>query len=160
MVNQIRWPFVDPAAITITLASLATSVVGVGRQSTLIDNDTNWRGAAMIYLRLRTGTTPVIDTLFHIYLILSSDDATTPIRSDGAGATDAGLTIVSANKLGTIPMNSVTSDQDYVGIFDTFKIAPLGAQWGIAVVHDTGVNLNSTEGNHIKQYSYYDPEVQ
>lgn len=160
MVNQIRWDHVAVDTFALTLASLATSVVGVGRQSTLEDNDTDWRRAAMIYLRIRTGTTPTIDTLFHIYLILSSDEATTPIRSDGAGATDAGFTVVNAPKLGTIRMNSVTSDQDYEGIFDTGPIAPLGPQWGIAVVHDTGVNLNSTEGNHIKQFRYYDPEVQ
>jgi hypothetical protein len=160
MPNLIHYPHVAVATFTITLASLGSSSAGVGRQSTLIDNDTTWRMAARIYLRIQVGTTPTADTLIHAYLILSSDDATTPIRNDNAGASDAAWTALNAEPLGTLLVDSATSDLYYYGIFDTWKHGPLGPQWGIGIVNATGVALGSTEGNHIKQYRYYDPEVQ
>ena len=164
MPNVISFPFLGGATsptFTITLLSLASSVVGVGRQSTMIDNSTDNRGAAIVTLRLRTGTTPTINRTFKVYLI-QSDDSTgsTVIRSDGAGASDAALTIVNARLLGTMRMNSASSGQDFTGSFDTWLIAPLGLEWGRAIVHDTAVNLDGTEANHLKHYRYYDPQIE
>lgn len=163
MVNAVRWDFIDTdtskPTFTITLASLASSSAGVGRQSTLIDNDTNWYPAAMVYLELEVGTSPTADTLFWVYLIRSSDD-TNAIRDDGAGASDAAWTALNAPLLGTMRCDSTTTGLKYRGLFDTWPLGPLGPQWGIGIVHNTGVALDSTEGNHLKQYNYYHPEIQ
>lgn len=137
-------------AFTITLASLASSVVGVGRQSTLIDNTTDLYIGAKIYLKLKMGTTPTINTLVYIYLIQYDDSA---IADDAAGATDAALTVVNATLLGTILCNAATTGLLYTGIFDTRNIVDsLGPKWGIAIVNATGAALDSTEGSHLKNW--------
>ena len=57
--NEIKDKFSISAALTITLASLASSIVGVGRQSTLIDNSSDRYQDLLIYVKLTQGTDPV-----------------------------------------------------------------------------------------------------
>ena len=140
----------NTGSFTITLASLASSTTGVGRQSTLVDNSANLYTSAQIDLKITTGTTPTANTLVYVYLIRS--DNNTPIIDDGAGASDAGLTVVNAPLLGTILVSAATSNAAYYGVFDTKFLGSIGPKWGIAVVNSTGAALNSTEGNHIKEY--------
>lgn len=140
----------NSASFTITLASLASSTSGVGRQSTLVDNTSNLYTSAQIDLKITTGTSPTANTLVYVYLIRS--DNNTPIIDDGAGSSDAGLTVVNAPLLGTILVSAATSNAAYYGIFDTKFLGSLGPKWGIAVVNSTGAALNSTEGNHVKEY--------
>ena len=160
MPNAIRWDLDSVNNFALTLGGLASSTSGVGRQSALIDNDTNWWPAAKVYVQIRVGTTPTANTAIDVYLIQSSDDVTSPVRSDNAGTGDASITILNSRLLGTLFVNATTSDVNYYGVFDTWAHGPLGAQWGIAVVHNTAVNLFSAETGHLKQYRYYNPEVQ
>lgn len=134
-------------SMTITVASLATSTAGVGRQSDMVDNSTNRYLSALVYLKITVGTSPTANTPIYVYLIRSNADGT-PIRDDAAGASDAGLTVKNAPLLGVITCTATTSDVAYYGIFDTSVMGPLGPSWGIAIVHSTGVNLNATGGNH------------
>lgn len=138
-------------AFTITLASLASSAVGVGRQSTLIDNTSNLYKKALISLKITVGTTPTINTLIYVYLIRSNNDGT-PIIDDGGGASDAGITIINAMLLGTILVNATTSNVAYYLEVDTEFLGSLGPKWGIAVVNATGVALHATGGNHVCSY--------
>lgn len=133
------------ANFTLTLASLANSTVGVGRQSTLIDNTTNLYLSALISLNIKVGTTPTPNSLIYVYLIRSNNDAT-PIADDNAGASDAGITIVNAQLLGTILVSANTTGANYRAIFDTSQLGPLGPKWGIAIVNSSGVALNVSEG--------------
>ncbi len=52
---------------------------------------------------------------------------------------------------------TASSDVAYRG---SFKIYNPGPAWGIAVVHDTAVNLNATGGNHAIRYVTENPESQ
>lgn len=139
--------------ITITLASLAS--VGTppnvaGRQSTLVDNTSNLYVGAKVYLKIKLGTSPTANTLIYVYLIQYDNSA---VEDDGAGASDAGLTVINAPLLGTILNVSTSTGTVVYGIFDTTKIVDsLGPKWGIAVVNTTGASLDSTEGNHTKNY--------
>jgi hypothetical protein len=45
-------------------------------------------------------------------------------------------------------------------IVGDFEIYDPGPTWGLLIVHDTGVALNSTEGNHVISYIGDNPEVQ
>ena len=142
--------FASDTTFTITLASLANSSSGVGRQSTLVDNTTNKYVSALVYLSITVGTSPTANTPIYVYLLRSNND--NPIVDDGGGSSDAGITIINAPLLGVINCSATTSNVAYVGIFDTSPLGPLGPKWGIAVVNNTGVALNSTEGNHLKTF--------
>jgi hypothetical protein len=152
MVAQILAEHGTATAMTITLASLASSTSGVGRQSTIVSNVDN---AQMIhvYVKVTVGTTPTIDTNIFVHLIKS--DATH--RSDGAGASDAGLTILNSRLLGVIRNNSASSDVVYYG---EFLIRNPGPEWGIAISHDTGTNLKSLAGDHAVRYTIENQESQ
>lgn len=133
------------SSFALTLAALASSVAGVGRQSTLIDNSVNLYLSALISLNIKVGTSPTANTLLYVYLI-RSDANGTPIADDNAGATDAGITITNAPLLGTILVPAATSNANYYAVFDTSFLGPLGPKWGIAIVNSSGAALNAAEG--------------
>ena len=156
MPNEIKEKFATGAALTITIASLASSTTGVGQQSDVVDNTTNRFGKILLYARIRVGTTPTANRTIRFYLI-RVDDNGTPHRTDGAGASDAAFTVKNAIPIGTIFVDVTTSNLDYYG---EFVINDPGPKWAIAIVHDTGVNLNSTGSNHWIRYIGVNPEVQ
>lgn len=144
---------------TMTLASLAASAVGVGRQSTMIANSGNYP-AAMVYLEIESNASaPTVGTVYEIYLLRGDDASSSTYRTDAAGASDAGITIENAQLLGTIKVTATTNKKFY-GEFDTKPLGPLGPEWGIAVVNNSGQALNATEGNHFKGYVPYYDEAQ
>jgi hypothetical protein len=154
MPNEIRAKFDTADNFTITLASLATTA---GRQSTMVNNSTN-RPAAVVYMRIQSGTAPTAETIYELYL-LRGDSTSPTYRTDGAGASDAAITILNATLLGTIVVTN-NANTNFYGDFDTAPLGPLGPQFGIAVVNGTNQSLNSTEGNHVKKYALYLPEIQ
>ena len=143
-------------ALTLTLASLATASA---RQSTMVANSNNYP-AALVYLKIKSGAVaPTVGTVYEVYLLRGDDAAASTYRSDGAGAADAAITIENSLLLGTIVVTATTA-KNFYGEFDTAPLGPLGPEWGIAVKNTTGQALYSTEGNHVKEYSYYTPEAQ
>lgn len=135
-----------PTAFTITLASLANSTAGVGRQGTLVDNTTNLYLSAIVSLNIKVGTSPTANSLIFVYLIRSNNNGT-PIIDDGAGASDAGITIINAPLLGTILVSATTTGANYIRNFDTSPLGPLGPKWTIAIVNSSGVALNASQVN-------------
>ena len=130
-------------AMTITLASLASSTAGVGKQTTLVSNDDDAQ-MVRVYFKVTTGTTPTANKSIQFYLITGDDPSSSNIRTDNAGASDAGITILSARLVNVVQTNS-TSNTTYR---DSFLIRNPGREWGIAIVHDTVANLHATAGNH------------
>lgn len=157
MANEIPDLFDASTALTITLASLATSTTGVGRQSTIVDNTTNRYSKVIVYVKLKQGTTPTGSKAGYVYLIRDDNHATNH-RTDGAGASDAALTVNNATLIGIIRNVAAPSTGD--NLFGEFVVETPGPKWGIAIVHDTAVNLDSTEGNHWVRYVGVNPEVQ
>jgi len=158
MANEIKDKYSVSAALVVTLASLASSSSGVGRQSTLIDNSTARYQALLILVKLTQGTSPTGNKGAYVYLIRDDKDATTPHRTDGAGASDAALTVQNAILIGVMQNKASPSTGDV--LYGEFLVERPGPQWGIAIVHDTGVALNSTAANHWVRYIGLDPEVQ
>lgn len=155
MANEIRTKLDTRTAFTITLASLANSSVGVGRQSTMVSNSSN-RPAALIFVKITSGSSaPTAGATYNVYLLRG--DGTN--RTDNAGASDAGHTVENAPLLGTIVVTATTSKAFYAE-FDTMPLGPLGTEFGITVVNASGQTLNSTGGNHVCAYQTYCPEVQ
>lgn len=154
MANEIREKFTSPASLTLTLASLGSSTAGVGRQSTLVDNSTTGHKRIYIFLKVKQGTSPTGNRGVYVYAIRGNGT----IRSDQAGASDGALTVTNAQLLGVMRNAASPSTGDVLQgdiIFDD-----PGREWGICVVHDTGVALDSTEGNHAYSWVGDLPEVQ
>lgn len=152
MANEIRTKFDGAQQFTMTLGGLAS---GAARQSTFITNSNN-RPAAIVYLKIQSGNAPSAGTIYQCYLLRYDGIS---YRSDGAGANDAAITIVNSQLLGTIAVTN-NANAYFYGEFDTMPLGPLGPGWAIAVVNTTDQSLNVTEGNHLKAYATYLPEVQ
>lgn len=147
--------------ITCSLASLATSATWVaGVESSLIDNTSNLYVDAIVQGKIRVGTTPTANTNIIVYVWGSSvSPATTAI--DVIDGTDSAETISSAGvrnsfmKIGAVlDVDSATSNRDYPFSFGVAALfgGVLPPYWGLFVSHNTGVNLNSTGGNHVISY--------
>jgi len=140
MTQNLKPKFASSADLTITLAALASSTTGVGRQSTLVDNSVTRYNLIHLYGKITTGTSPTTGKTIKVYLVRGNGT----LRTDGAGASDAALTVVTAQLIAAIPTDA-TSDKTYT--FDAWIVDP-GPEWGVAVAHDTAVNLHATAGNH------------
>lgn len=158
MANEIKSLYGATTSITITLASLASSTVGVGRQSDIIDNTTTRYSAVLVFLQVKLGTGPTGNRGVYVHLIRGDNDGGSTIRSDGAGTSDAGLTILNAQQIGGLQDAGAPSTGDV--LTGEFLILEPGPQWGIAVHHDTGVALNATGSNFVVKYIGINPEVQ
>lgn len=133
---------------TVTLGTLATSSVGVGRQSTLITNTSTSAISAQIACQITAGTSTGTN-LITAYLIRSDNVQT---RDDNAGASDAAWTQLNASVLGNIVVGAGTNVQ-YKAVFDTTFLGHLGPQWGVGFVHNLGNPLNATAGSHLITYT-------
>lgn len=153
MANEIKAKIGTNQTLTITLASLASSTTGVGRQSTIVDNTTNLYQTIHIYCKVTVGTTPTAGKNIYVYFLRSNGT----LRTDGAGASDAAHTRVNARLLGPIAVPAATSDTAYYG---EFVVRNPGKEWGITIVQDTGVALNATAGNHSIAWNGENPEIQ
>lgn len=157
MANEIKDKFSSSAALTITLASLASSS-SAGRQSTIIDNTTARYADLIIYYKITLGTSPNTFSPVYFYLIRDDNDGTNH-RDYGAGASDAALTF-GAEAYPHFVAGSGSSATTGTVLQGSFVVNRPGAKWGIAVLQTTGAALNSTAGNHWIRYVGLNPEVQ
>lgn len=154
---NIKTEYAASSAVTISLASLATSSTWLaGQESTAIDNTTNKYLDYLLAGKVRVGTTPTSGTEIRIYVVAMLNDSSWPDVFDG---TDSAETVTAAGvgsgflKLAaTMLVDATTSDRDY--FFGPISVASLfgGAcpkKFVVFVTHNTGVNLNATGGNHV-----------
>lgn len=143
--------------LTITLASLATDAnLLAGRASTAIDNSSDAAVDSLVGGKVTTGTTPTTAKQIEVWAYGSYDGTT---YSGGVTGTDANITFASEKtllKLLTVIPTDATSDHTYE--WGPFSLAQafggtMPKKWGIYVVHNTAVNLNSTGGNHEVKYT-------
>jgi hypothetical protein len=160
--STVTTTYAASATVTCGVESTASSsTFAAGRESSVIDNTTNKYVDALLAGKIRVGTTPTANTQILVYVFAPLDD--TPTYPDVMDGTDSAETITSAGvaqgflKLAAlISVDSATSDRDYafgpVGIAQLFGgIMP--PKWAVFVTHNTGVNLNSTAGNHFIKYT-------
>lgn len=152
--------------LTITLASLASSSTLVaGRESTVVDNTSNKYVDVIVTGQITTGTTPTASKTIAVYVYTPIDLNSSTYVYPKAGSTaltgsDAAATFDVEQRSGALKFASAastnsTSDRPYSFAFSIAQlfggIVPL--KWGLWVVHDTGVNLNSTGTNHWFTYT-------
>lgn len=148
-------------AVTMTLASLASSAVDAGQQSDAIDLATIdsidvWLGG-----KITLGTTPTVNTKIEVWVFPSYDGTT---YAGGAfGATNAAVTPPSTS----FPTGFKTQGR-LAAVFPVLATTTgVVFQWGVAlselfpslppkcvvfVTHNTGAAFNSTAGNHEVKY--------
>lgn len=151
----------DSVAITITLASLPSSTALAGRASTAINNTSNLDLDHLVSGKFKLGTSPTVSKNVWVYAYAPISIASgTPTYPDGITGSDADKTMTSVNVANACLIHLWSGTSDAVtgrvlemppkSIARAFGSVP--PFWGVFVVHDTGVNLDSTGSNHSVQY--------
>lgn len=148
----IRPTYGSPVTHTIGLASLASDTnLIAGRQGTVIDNSGSPLMDALVGGKVTTGTSPTTARVIEIWSFGTYDGT---VYSAGAGASDINFSPTGEKaqmRLLTVIDTDGTSNHTYE--WGPISVAAayggiMPAKWGIFAVHNTGVNLNSTAGNH------------
>lgn len=156
MASDILLNYESEASFVLSLAPGGVGLVdGGARQCTLLSNSGNFP-AALVGFKIKSGgTAPNDGYAYLVYLIRDIGS----IADDDAGASDAAIVIENAPLIGTIVVTDDTA-KNFFGIFDTAPLGPLGPTWGVAIKNASGQSVDTTEGNHLKKYVYYNPQVQ
>lgn len=166
MPNNILIKYETSATLTAALASLASDTnLLAGLETSVIDNRTNGFDDYMISGKVTTGTSPTAARQIEVWAVAWDGNAW-PDVFDGTTSTE---TITSADikaaickPVAIMPTNN-TSDRTYhfsgVSLRDVFR-GTLPSQCVLFVVHNTGVNLSSTAGNHELRIQGVYPQVQ
>lgn len=149
-------------ALACTIASLASDTnILAGRSSDAVDNTTNLDLDHLVSGVIRAGTSPTSGKQIEVWAYAPAKIASgSPTYPDVLTGLDAAKTITSANvkvsMLRQVWQTFVdsTTDRDYfippTSIASLFgSLPPL---WALFIVHNTGVNLNSTGSNHYLHY--------
>jgi hypothetical protein len=152
---DIRQAYGTASDATITLASLPSDTnLLAGRETSAVDNTST---LALNYLasgKITTGTSPTASRQIEVWAVGSWDGTNWPDVFDG---TESAETITSADikasvcrLLGVMATSSTSNVTYYFGpmsVADAFGgVVP--PKFVIFVVHNTGVALNATAGNH------------
>lgn len=155
--GDIKTVYASSSNLTITLASLASDTnLLAGRESSEYDNTSNLYQDVLLGGKITTGTSPTDGKEIRVYVAALINDSTYPDVFDG---TDSNETITSAGIRDGAGLQAIwvqqtnnTSDRTYP--FGPTSVASLfngilPKKFVVFVVHNTGVNLNSTAGNHV-----------
>lgn len=153
--GDVKLVYGTAADVTITLASLASDTNRLaGRESTAVDNTSLGALDYLVSGKITTGTSPTTARTIEVWAVASWDGTTYPDVFDG---TDSAETITTANHKNSIcrPIAILTTDSTSNRPYDLAGVSVAQVFGGtvppkfiIFVTHDTGVNLNSTAGNH------------
>jgi hypothetical protein len=141
--------------LTITLASMATDTnLLTGRESATIDNSANLFLDYLVSGKITAGTSPTAARSIEVWAVGSWDGTNWPDVFDG---TESAETITSADIKASVCRfvaaiaTANTSDRTYhfgpVSLSSAFG-GVLPPKVVLFITHSTGVNLNSTAGNH------------
>jgi hypothetical protein len=155
--------YVASAAYTIALNSIATSSTRVaGTEGDSVANSSNYLDF-LASAKVRVGTSPTASTQIDIGIVAALDDTPTwPDVFDGTSSTETITSAAIRDAIVKIPLegqlvvDSTTSDRDY--FCAPFSVAQLfgyvmpkhHVPW---MSHNSGVNTNSTGGNHTMKYT-------
>ncbi len=144
------------STITATLASLGSSSTWVaGRSSAEIDNTSGLYLDRPVSGKITVGTSPTAGTVIEVWLIPKLADGT---YADTFTGSDAAVTVTSRGilmsygiLLASITVDATTTDRVYY--FWSSIAGKVGTlppkKYQLFFTHNTGVNLNSTGGNHV-----------
>ena len=166
MANSILEKYGSKATLTASVASLASDTnLLAGIESPVIDNTTDGFDDILLSGKITTGTSPTASRQIEVWAV-AWDGANWPDVFDG---TTSAETITSSDiknaicKPVAVLATNNTSDRTYhftgVSLREAFR-GELPSKVVLFIVHNTGVNLNSTAGNHEFSYVGIYPQVQ
>ena len=109
--------------------------------------------------KIRVGTSPTANTEIRLYLVASNDGTNWPDVFDGTASaetvTSEGVRDGFAKLAAIMRVDSTTSNRDYFYEFNAAAVfgGSLPKKYVVFVAHNTGVNLNSTAGEHTYRYT-------
>ena len=159
--STVNIAYAASATITISPENVATSSTFVaGVESNVIDNTSNKYVDAIVGGTWTCGTTPNQNSQVIIYVGAIRDDAPTyPDVFDGTGSaetiTSVGVGRGFLKRAVTIDVDSNTSNRAYDVLFTVAELfgGVMPNKWFLFITHNTGVNSNSTSGNHVWKYT-------
>lgn len=112
-----------------------------GRISAVIDNTTVRAQWCIVAIRVKTGTSPTVNTPIKIYLIRRTNDST-DIADAALGTADAAVSVepTGAELLGVIIVTA-TSNVVYEQLFRAYDLPP---KYSVLLWNATAVSLNSS----------------
>ena len=126
---------------------LASSLVGVGVQSDMVDISASGFGRIKVYAKITMNASVAATANTGVYFYaLRGDLHAVPHRTDGAALAAAGLTVLNAPQIGQIRLKGTPVAGDV--LYTEFDMVAPGAQFGLAIVHNTGQALHATPTNH------------
>lgn len=155
MASTIKDSYAASSAVTITLASLATSPTFVfGREGTAIDNTTTLAVDYLLGGKITSGTSPAAAEI-RVYVVGTVADASWPDVFDGTDSDETVTTVGILNsicKLAAVITTTTTNDVGYwfgpISVASLFG-GSLPLKFSVFVAQNTTVNLNATGGNHV-----------
>ncbi len=166
MPNSILKKYGSKTTLTAAVASLASDTnLLAGIESSVIDNTTDGFDDILVSGKATTGTSPTASRQIEVWAV-AWDGANWPDVFDG---TTSGETITSSDiknsicKAVAIMSTNATSDRTYHFTGASLRAAfngELPSKVVLFIVHNTGVALNATAGNHEFSYAGTYPQVQ
>lgn len=147
--------YVASSSLTISLASLASSSgLTAGQESDAVDNTSNNYLDYALSGIITTGTSPTANTQIQVWIVAKQDDTNWPDVFDGTGSAETVTSVDQLARYGRqIGTMIVTATSNVAYAFSCESVASMfGGKcphaFVVFVVHNTGVALNSTAGNH------------
>jgi hypothetical protein len=166
MANIIKIKYGTRTTITCAVAGLATDTnLLAGIESSVIDNTSDFFEDIIVSGKVTTGTTPTASKQIEVWAV-AWDGSGWPDVFDGTTSsetiTSSDIKTAICRSVACMPTNN-TSDRTYhfsgVSLRQVFN-GVLPSKVVLFVTHNTGVNLNSTAGNHELSYVGTYPEIQ
>lgn len=166
MANNILWKYGTTTTITASVASLASDTnLLAGIESAPVDNRTDGAEDHIMSGKFTTGTSPTASRQIEIWAVAWDSNAWPDVFDGTSSAetiTSSDIKNALCKSVAILPTNN-TSDRTYsfTGVsMKTVFGGVLPSQYVLFVVHNTGVALNATAGNHELRYQTVYPQVQ
>lgn len=166
MPNNILWKYGSTTTITAAIASLGSDTnLLAGLESSIVDNTTDGFEDIIISGKATTGTSPTASRQIEVWAVAWDSNAWPDVFDGTSSAetiTSADIKAALCKAVAIMPTNN-TSDRTYsftgVSAKQVFG-GVLPSRFVLFIVHNTGVNLNATAGNHEFRYQGVYPQVQ
>jgi hypothetical protein len=157
--NTILAKFLTVVTPTFSFGSVANAA---GRIAAEIDNTSVRATRGQVSVRLKTGAVaPTAGSLYKVYLIRNSNDATNIQGGRGGTALGTADAAVSVEPVNAECVGAVTLTASTATTFDeVFPVQDPGPKFSFVVWNASGQTVDTTNGNHVLQWSPIVDEVQ